>query len=283
MDVKEIEIDKIDIIENSRMKLKDSNLHELMDSIKQHGLKHAIGVSTTKSNRYVLVFGNRRLAACKKLGYKTITASVMTELSHKDLLINNTIENLQRKDISPSELGRMCLELVKAGLTEREVAVRLSVAPTRVRTAMAIYKHLPEKIRDTVKFMQPGESKNGDIPASVAHSLLLARRRYNLTLKLYNTVLKEVKEHDLSSEDIKIVVMLIQSGMTPEQAVKNRNKYKAYRVDVVVDVSLIEPRAAEMGVSPVNLIAMAAYGLTDKIEKPSFISIRPAKVTVTKG
>ena len=51
----------------------------------------AIGVMPTKTNEFIIVFGNRRLAACKKLGWKKVPAMI----GDKDMLLSELkISNL---------------------------------------------------------------------------------------------------------------------------------------------------------------------------------------------
>lgn len=109
--IEDVQINSIKIIENIRTNANDSNIKDLMSSIKQHGLEQPIKVGLTKSGDYMLIFGQRRLIACRKLGHKTIPAQVVNEPDMKEFLISNITENLQRKDNSPSELGRLCVML----------------------------------------------------------------------------------------------------------------------------------------------------------------------------
>ena len=56
--LKEIEINKIKVEENHRLNAEDADIHELMSSIKQHGLKQPIGVHESHKG-YVILFGNK--------------------------------------------------------------------------------------------------------------------------------------------------------------------------------------------------------------------------------
>ena len=100
--IKEISVNHIDIVENSRTRTDKSDVSLLMKDIKQNGLLHPIGVYENK-DRYVLLFGSRRLMACKKLGYDKILASIMNKPSQEELLLINTSENLHREDLKPHE------------------------------------------------------------------------------------------------------------------------------------------------------------------------------------
>ena len=107
MKVKEIEVSKIESVENIRSKI-DLDVSELMSSIKSYGLLQPIGLFGTGVSGYVIVWGNRRLTACKKLGWKTIPGVILDseELSENDFILHHIVENEQRIPLSPFELGR---------------------------------------------------------------------------------------------------------------------------------------------------------------------------------
>ncbi len=73
-------------------------LEELVASIREHGQKVAILVRRLASGAYEIVYGRRRLLACRALGQK-VRASVM-ELSDEDALIAQGVENNARQDPS---------------------------------------------------------------------------------------------------------------------------------------------------------------------------------------
>src|SRR5438105_1061434 len=74
-------------------------LEELADSIRRLGLIHPIVVSRD----LVLVAGERRLAACKILGWTSIAAQYTDELSEDELKAIELEENIKRLNISWQE------------------------------------------------------------------------------------------------------------------------------------------------------------------------------------
>lgn len=56
---------------------KDPIFKKLMEDIRKNGLKEPINVNRTADGKYEVIDGSRRLAAAKKLGIKTINATVM--------------------------------------------------------------------------------------------------------------------------------------------------------------------------------------------------------------
>lgn len=89
-----VKCNKIKIGERVRKDL--GAINELADSIKKIGLLQPIGV--TKGNE--LVFGERRLAACKSLDYEQIEVVV---IDSDELLECETTENVDRKNFVMSE------------------------------------------------------------------------------------------------------------------------------------------------------------------------------------
>lgn len=80
----------------------ESELKELADSIKKHGVIQPIVVSPKTKDRYKLVAGERRWRAAQKAGLKTIPALVRT-LEELEQLEIAMIENVQRVDLTPIE------------------------------------------------------------------------------------------------------------------------------------------------------------------------------------
>lgn len=81
-----------------------SNLDELVESIRKIGLLQPIVVRTDGSGNFEVVAGNRRLSACKKLGWKKIVCHVV-ELNDKEAFEASIIENVQRNSLDPIEEG----------------------------------------------------------------------------------------------------------------------------------------------------------------------------------
>lgn len=73
-------------------------LEELVSSIKDHGQKVPVLVRRNKDGTFEIVYGRRRLLACRELGIK-IRATVM-ELSDEEALIAQGVENNARQDPS---------------------------------------------------------------------------------------------------------------------------------------------------------------------------------------
>lgn len=61
-----------------------SEVRELAQDIKEHGLNLSIVVVQVSKNKYRLVSGGRRLKACERLGWKTIPAKILLNVNEDD-------------------------------------------------------------------------------------------------------------------------------------------------------------------------------------------------------
>jgi ParB family chromosome partitioning protein len=109
--VQEIEIDKIKPNPyQPRLVFKEDALKDLAASIKKHGLLQPILV-IKKDDAFMLLAGERRLRASQIAGFDTIKAIVADYESEK-LRELALIENIQREDLNPIELGKAYQELI---------------------------------------------------------------------------------------------------------------------------------------------------------------------------
>jgi len=112
------------------------SLQLLSQSIVEHGVLQPITVR--KSGRdYIIVMGERRFRASKLAGHKTIP-SIVREYPDNDVLEVQIIENLQRKEVEPTEEAEAMAYLIdkynpteiakRLGRTENFVRQRLKLA-----------------------------------------------------------------------------------------------------------------------------------------------------------
>ena len=79
-----------------------SNVSELASSIKLKGLLQPIIVRTKRDGYFEMVAGNRRLQACKMIGWRKIICHIV-ELDDKQAFEISLIENIHRKTLNPIE------------------------------------------------------------------------------------------------------------------------------------------------------------------------------------
>ncbi|MFW9927944.1 MAG: ParB/RepB/Spo0J family partition protein [Candidatus Thorarchaeota archaeon] len=238
MKFEEITIDKIKILENIRQRQTDSDSAPLMRDIKQNGLIQPIGVKKNNGT-YTLIHGYRRLSACKKLGWKTITARIIfdtkDQMDEKEFFVLNTVENIQRNDINMFELGRIIGFFKKTyNMSNSEIAARLSIPLTRVKNANETFKRLPAKFRYKIALVQHGESKKGRIPISLANHV--AKMRSLTSQKQREVVLDWIAANDnITTEKLAKLNALLTSGVTFKAAIKKIERLKGLSLKLIVN------------------------------------------------
>ena len=97
---------------------------------------------------YEVVYGHRRVAACRSLGRPVRAVVVDTDV--RGLVARMLIENAQRKDLSPIERAAQYRKLIDEQLMEREEIARLlGVTPQQVSN-IVVLAELPEKVLDAL-------------------------------------------------------------------------------------------------------------------------------------
>jgi ParB family chromosome partitioning protein len=123
-----------------RLSQREEDIEDISATLEKHGQLSPIRVRVhpTKPGKYQVVFGNRRLVAATRLGWKSIRAEVV-DSSDADLLIAAFCENASRKDFSDYEKA-LLIERIRneTGKTYTEIAAMLgkSVAYVSQRVAM---------------------------------------------------------------------------------------------------------------------------------------------------
>ena len=100
-----------DIKVKRRVRKDLGDLSALKESLKLYGLMNPI----TLNKKYELIAGERRLQAAKQLGWTTINANIIDNLSEIEQLEMELEENNQRKEFTDAELmeGYKRLERLK--------------------------------------------------------------------------------------------------------------------------------------------------------------------------
>lgn len=89
-----------DIKIKKRVRKDLGNLDDLKDSLRTYGLLNPI----TINSKYQLIAGERRLQAAKAIGWTSINANIIDNISEVDELEMEIEENNQRKEFTEKEL-----------------------------------------------------------------------------------------------------------------------------------------------------------------------------------
>lgn len=128
--VEEIALDLIDGFEGHPFSVKDDeDMQKLLQSIAERGVLVPCLVRQN-GERYELISGHRRKAACKALGISTLPV-IVKDMTREDAIITMVDSNVQREHILPSEKAmayKMKMDaLSHQGKTSRQVGEKWSV------------------------------------------------------------------------------------------------------------------------------------------------------------
>ncbi len=131
---------------NPRKDFDEQSLTELADSIRQHGVLQPVGVRPIPgTDRYEIVFGERRYRASLIAGRENIPALIYDTLSDNEAEELAITENLQRKDIAPMEEAEAFRSLIESGRYDaHSLAVQVGKSETYIRTRMKLATLIPE-------------------------------------------------------------------------------------------------------------------------------------------
>lgn len=240
MKIVKIQLDKIEQNENARVVYKTVDLSELMSSMKKDGLLQAVGVRKLPSGNYDAVFGNRRILAAKKLGWKEIEAHLVEAETDNDRDILGLVENFKRQNTSVAEDGRIFLKLKDSGLSVREIASRLDVAELRVTHAIDVFCNFPEEFRVSIVNTTRGTRKVGQIPASIAFAINNMRKSSKLNRDQTRELLNYAREESVGIKEINAVAPLIAAGHTIQRAIGMAGKLTEVRLTLQVSTEYME-------------------------------------------
>lgn len=217
MNIINIPIEQCFASDNFRLHVDKEDITTLMKAISDVGLLQPIAVQETDdSDRFDVVFGHRRLQACRLLKHKEIKASVYPKnTSPMEIRRIHLIENLIRKNPSPFEEGReFANQKLEMGYTDAQLGIWLSIPLTRVRSSINIFQQTPGEYKDLIERSGQGTTnKTGKIPATLAGRIILARKHYELSKAQSDTLYKMAAANaPVVSKSFKSIIMQIANN-----------------------------------------------------------------------
>lgn len=246
--VKDVKLNQLSSFENHPFKvIEDDSLHELMESIENHGVSNPIIVRPKDRGEYEIISGHRRVKACELLEKETIPAFIR-KLDDEEAIFQMVDTNIHREQILPSEKAfayKMKLEAIKRqgerkDLTSEQVVPKLSArekvaSESGEKSGIQIsrYIRLTELIPD---FLDLVDSKKLPFNTAVELSYLTHEEQENVHQTMEERALTPSQEQAVSlkkcSKEGNLSLNVIESILVPLQAkpkkmsVKfDRNKY----------------------------------------------------------
>ena len=142
-DIQEVPIEAVDPNPHqARTTMHEPDLERLRASIESDGMLAPILIRPGADGRYILVAGQRRLEAHRRLGRETISA-IVTDAADPELL--TIVENVVRENLSAVDLARGLKLLEERGLDQGRVGAVVGMGRSDVAKTMKILS-LPKRI-----------------------------------------------------------------------------------------------------------------------------------------
>ena len=147
--LREIPIKQIKVWKDAQArKLDREGIVELARSIKNEGLQNPPMVQKESENSYLLMSGQRRLAALKRLGAKKIPVLLLTNTTKYDLenaKAASVIENLHRNKMNTKDMTSACVFLAKS-VGKNKAAQSLGISQQTLRKYLG-FAAVPEMLK----------------------------------------------------------------------------------------------------------------------------------------
>ena len=135
----------------------EAALHDLADSIREHGILQPLTVPKLSSGYYQIIAGERRWRAARIAGLQQVPAIVI-EADDRKMTELALIENLQREDLNPIEEAEGYKSLMENyQMTQEEAAARVG----KSRSAVANSLRLLGLCADVRKLLESGKLSGG--------------------------------------------------------------------------------------------------------------------------
>lgn len=224
-----IPVDRIEVL-NPRERNEEA-FDEIVENIAKIGLKKPITVSPRQgpdgNECFLLVCGEGRLKAFKRLGERRIPALIVTA-TDEDAFIMGLIENVARRRYRPMELVSGIAALQEQGLGSRQIAAKTGLSEDYVRDIGLLVAKGEERLISAVK--------TGALPMRVALSIVRAGNDD----KAVQTALQQAYEAgELRGKQLIQANKLVQKRMTYGPAVKKKADAKSSNDAVLTPGSII--------------------------------------------
>lgn len=200
MAVMELSPDEVDFDpKNPRSEIGD--ISDLVANIKAHGIIQPITVRRTEEGRFVVVAGNRRLAALKELK-RQVPAIEMDFATEKESLEVSVSENIVRSQMTPVDEAKAVASLFRRGKGRMEVGAMFGKS---ARWAEARYR-IAKLGGKALEYLEKGIINLGHAEALTVCpesdiDRFLEQARYNTPEQLRNAILKSRKALDKACFD----------------------------------------------------------------------------------
>jgi len=245
-----------------RQEFDEEALAELAESIRIHGLLQPIMVRRAPIG-YELIVGERRLRACKRLGWEAIPA-IVRDVDDKGAAELALIENLQRADLHVLEVAEGYQRLLtEFNLTQEELAQRLGISQASVANKIRLLK-LPQEIREIISREMLSER----------HSRALLRlERPEQQFEVAERIIQEGLSVKQTEELVKALLASGQAGRRKKKKDKGSGKQKL----VIKDLRIFSNSVRQL------TRTLESSGLAVSLDEQEDEDVYQVVITVRKG
>jgi len=187
-----------------RTHFNEESIKELSTSIKQLGVIQPVTVRKIKGNKYQLVSGERRLRASELAGLKTIPSYVRLA-DDRESLEMALVENIQRQDLDPIEIGLSYERLInEIKLTQDQLSERIGKKRSTIANYMRLLKLDPiiqTGIRDRFITMGHGRALVNISDSKLQIELYKKIVKKGLSVRGIESLVKNLRDNKTKSTD----------------------------------------------------------------------------------
>ena len=197
--LREIPIKQIKVWKDAQArKLDREGIAELAKSIKNDGLQNPPMVQKESKNSYLLMSGQRRLAALKRLGAKKIPVLLLTNTTKYDLdeaKAASVVENLHRNKMNTKDMTAACMFLNES-IGKSKAAKSLGISPQTLNKYLG-FAAVPDKLRRLVpsELSRDDATKLYQIIPNNSKALKIAQKIIPLDMKLRKEYLRALSRN----------------------------------------------------------------------------------------
>ena len=138
-----------------RREFDEAGLRQLAASIEAHGIIQPITLRKVRASKFQIISGERRFRAAQQAGL-TELPSYIREADDQSLLEMALVENIQRQDLNPLEVGMSFRHLMEeCDLTQESLAKRVGMGRSSVANFLRMLE-LPEQLQSMLRSGQLG-------------------------------------------------------------------------------------------------------------------------------
>ena len=243
--LREIPIKQIKVWKDAQArKLDREGIVELARSIKTEGLQNPPMVQKESKNSYLLMSGQRRLAALKRLGAKKIPVLLLTQSTKYDLddaKAASVIENLHRNKMNTKDMTSACVFLNES-VGKTKAAQSLGISQQTLKKYLG-FAAVPDRLKEYVprELSRDDATKLYQIIPNVPKAVRIAEKIISLDQRLRKQYLHNLAKSPKSSH-LKILKNA-KSRLLQRKVVLELNKGNARKLQSIAarnDVEVTE-------------------------------------------